>query len=553
MKRTLLLFALLFSFCVLSASIVPKAVSKGCQSVVSIVTFKAGVLHGNGYAVFVGGGDVLASSDIFAGADSAVVIDFKGNVRPVRYIVGLNDVFDCIKVRVDSDKKIKPLVAAGSKVYAGDELYMPAYGVKGKGTVESVKVISVDSLYSCAYYTLDKRMQEHYISLPLLNEEGELVAVMQSSAPGDTINSYAVGQSVIHSLVSSAKDYGKGYYKGMGIRTALPSAKEEALSCLYMQTMIGDSLSWLNTVEDYIRCYPDSYEGYLSLAEFSAVYERNMERASAAWKKSLSTAKDKSEVHFGKGKVIAAIVQSGDSVSHEMLSLDNAFAELDRAISIKPQSLYISCKADLLLSLRRFDEALDCYGSIDDTTPEIYARLSQCYVGKSDFDSAIAMLDSAVALYGESKKEVAPYIMSRASVKVTAERFREAVLDLNRYEELADGMLSAGFYYMREQAELNCRMYQQALNDIETAIYLAPEVPLYYFEKGMLCYRVKLTDEGIRTMEKARELAPDISDVHYLLGRLFIQNGNKEKAMESLERAGELGHPDAAAQLESLK
>ena len=96
-------------------------------------------------------------------------------------------------------------------------------------------------------------------------------------------------------------------------------------------------------------------------------------------------------------------------------------------------------------------------------------------------------------------------------------------------------------------------MYQQALNDIETAIDLTPGNVLYYLEKGMICYRVKLTDEGIRTMLKACELAPDFADAHYLLGRLYMQQGNVSEARKSLEKAETLGHSDARIQLDNLE
>jgi tetratricopeptide (TPR) repeat protein len=131
--------------------------------------------------------------------------------------------------------------------------------------------------------------------------------------------------------------------------------------------------------------------------------------------------------------------------------------------------------------------------------------------------------------------------------------YRESVKDFNAYENFVGSGLKAEFYYLREQAEVNGKMYQQALNDIETAIYLSPENPVYYIEKAMLCYRVKMSDEGIRTLEKAKELAPGSSDVYYLLGRLNVQKENFSSAKECFEKALSLGHPDAGKQLESLK
>ena len=166
----------------------------------------------DGTAVFVGGnGDVVASSKIFSGADSAVVIDNAGKARPVKNIVGIDNMFDCVKVRVASDKKIKYIAPSSSKVNVGDELYMLTYGVKKNVGVEAFKVLAVDSVYSLAYYTLDHPADERFLSYPLISGNGEFVAVMQPSMSGDTLKSYAVSSLLSSSLVSSTRNYGKGF------------------------------------------------------------------------------------------------------------------------------------------------------------------------------------------------------------------------------------------------------------------------------------------------------------------------------------------------------
>ena len=554
MRLLVSLFVVLFSAFVANAQ--PKAVKDGLGSVAGVMTYRNGTIKANGTAVFVdNNSELLAPSVLFSGADSAVVIDNSGKAHPVKYIVGVNDVFDCVKVRVSPVKKVKPFIPSSSEVAVGDELYMLAYGVKKNGKVEAVKVLAVDSAYSLAYYTLDKPMKENLLSQPLLNAKGELVAVMQPAAYGDTVRSYAVSAKLSSSLVSGARNFGKGYYAGMKIRTAVPDTKEEALSCMYMQAMMGDSLSWLNAIKDFMLSFPKSYEGFQSLAEYIAIYYRDMEQADKAWDKALSLAENKAEVYFGKGKVLNEIVLSGDSVSHPMLSFDNALAQVDKALSINRQSLYLNYKADMLYDMHRYDKAVECYEELSATglrSADLFAKQAQCHVLQNSYDKAIAVLDSAVACFDNGDKKVAPYILTRAIVKVSAEKYRDAVFDLNRYEELMAGVIGADFYYMREQAELNCKMFQQALNDIETAIDLAPGNVLYYVEKGMLCYRVKLSDEGIRTMIKACELAPGIAEAHYLLGLLYIQKGDNVKAKESLSKAHSLGHTAAGTQLEKL-
>lgn len=553
-----------FVFCVLCLAVVaafadklPKSVGKARQAVASIVTYKQGVMLHNGAAVFVGGGELLSSRSLFVGADSAVVIDNKGVARPVNRIVGVNDVFDCIKVRVAADKKLKHLNLSPIPVEAGESLYVLGYAVGKDGITESAVVERVDSIYSCAYYTLAKPMEQRFLALPLVDGKGELVALMQPAATGDTVNSYAIGASVLSLLNVSVPVYGRGYYPSMGIRTALPQVKEDALSCLYMQTIVGDSISYRDVIDDFIAQYPDSYEGYVSRAEYEAVILCDLNAAEQSWNKAFKLAPNPAEVHFGKAKTINTILLSGDSVSHPMLSFANAISEIDKAIAADGQSLFINGKAEILCSKGDFAAAAVCYEQLaatDMRSADVFAKASQCYRAVENYEKSVAMLDSAVACYDPMfVKSYAPYILTRALVNAAAGKYRDAVFDYNRYEGMMAGTLGAEFYYLREQAELGAKMYRQALNDIDTAISLASHNVAYHIEKGVLCYRVKLFDEGIRTLKEAETLAPQAPDVHYLLGRMYVQKGEKENARSSLERAMELGHPDAGTVLKQLE
>ena len=553
-----LLFLLLAVFAVQMQAKAPKEVLKAKRSVVSVITYRNGVLHGNGAAVIVGGnGEILASSTIFQGADSAVAVGVDGKVAPIVRIAGVNGTFDCLKARMRAGKKVSPLVSSQAGAAVGEELYMLSYGTKNSGLVESVTVTAIDSIYSCAYYTVGKPAMEQTVALPLVNAKGELVAVMQPSSAGDSISSYAVGVSVLNTLEVTAMNYGKGFFQGMKIRSALPENKQDAVSALYMQAVIGDSLSYINAIDDFITAYPKSYEGYLSHAEFEAVYNRDMDAADIAWKKAVSFSEKPAEVFFAKGKVINSIVQSGDSVSHEMLSFGNALAEIDKAVATDNQPLYVNYKADMLYGRGEYAKAYETYALLAGSNlanPEMFSKAAQCKMFLKEYDGAVAMLDSAVNCYDtDNQYKAAPYILTRALLKMSAKRYRDAVADYNAYEEIMGSDQNAEFYYMRSQAEVKAKMYQQALNDIDRAIYGDEDNVAYYIEKGMLCYRVKYAYEGIRTMLRAKELAPDLSDVHYLLGRLYLQAGDEGEAEAALERALALGHPDARKQLDALK
>ena len=558
MKRLGVLFlAICLSALSAFADKLPKSVEKARQAVASVVTYKQGIMLHSGTAVFAGvNGDLIAAYSLFVGADSAVAIDYKGVVRPVKNIVGVNEVFDCIRVRVAADKKMKPLTISAAPVVPGEELYQLGYGVNKGGFIEKAGVERVDSVYSCAYYTLAKPMEQRFTSLPLVNGKGEFVAVMQQAATGDTINSYAIGASIVDMLAVSVPLYGRGYYPSMGIRTALPQNKEEALSCLYMQTIVGDSVSYKNVIDDFIALFPNSYEGYMSRAEYEAMMLRDFVAAEQSWNRAFKFAENPSEVYFGKAKAINTILLSGDSVSHPMLSLENVLSCIDKAIAADNQPLFINGKAEILASNKDFNAAAECYELLAATemrSADVFAKASQCYREVKNYEKSIAMLDSAVACFDSALvKSYAPYILTRALVNATAEKYRAAVFDYNRYEEIMSGTLGAEFYYLREQAELSAKMYRQALNDIDTAISLAPQKVAYYIEKGLLCYRVKLFDEGIRVLQEAEQIAPQAPDIHYLLGRIYMLQGEKEKASLSLKKALEFGHPDAEAMLGQL-
>ena len=399
-------------------------------------------------------------------------------------------------------------------------------------------------------------MQEAYASLPLVNADGELVAIMQPMTVGDTC-SYAISSSVYDKLVTTSVTYGRGCYNDMGIRTLLPDDEETALSCMYMQSVVGDSISFRTTVDDFIAAFPGRHEGYMSRAEYMAVYCRDMDAAEAAWKESLSRSKNAAEVYFNKAKVLYSIVQSGDTVSHPMLSRDNAFEALEKAIELDPQPLYVNYKADALLENGKFEDASDCYLSLVGTTlhgPDIYARASQCQGALKNYDVAIELMDSAINCIDEEElKDASPYILTRALLKYSAERYREAVFDYNRYEEIMGEVRNANFYYLRSQSEVKGRMYQQALNDLERAISIEPGNPSFYLEKGLLCYKVNMLDEGALALEDAKALVPDAPDVYYILGCIYSKAGNGKLAVENLKKAQSLGHPDAGAKLNELK
>ena len=163
----------------------------------------------------------------------------------------------------------------------------------------------------------------------------------------------------------------------------------------------------------------------------------------------------------------------------------------------------------------------------------------------------IAMLDSAVAMFSRPYlREAAPYLLARAQARMEAHKYREAVADLNDYEELMKTQVNDRFFYMRFQGEVGGKLFQQALNDIDQAIDMAPQNDLYQAEKASLLIRVGMYAEAAEAARRCINASPDGSDGYLFLGLAQCLQGQKKDGLANLKKAGELGDPQAQTLIE---
>lgn len=557
MKKIFLL--LFFAFSIVGYSKPTKSVNAAKNTVASVLVYKNGELLRSGLGVFVGmNGEMLSSYSLFVDADSAVTIDNKGIVRPVVRILGADDLYDCVRASVISDKKLRFLEISSHSSQVGDILYMVNYGKKKSGVIEEAVVSDVDTVgNSRYYYTLNIPAREKNVSAPLVDSDGKLLALVQPVNDGDTLCSYAVSASYVKSLSIKAGNYNSERFSRIGIRKALPDTESEALSCLLLQSFSSDSVAYKRMLDEFIIQYPESHQGHLYMAEYNAVRIGNHTLASSEWDKALMLASNKDEVYYHKANTIYANKLFTDSLSGGIYGMDSALAIIDKAIELNNQPIYLRLKGNILYTKRDFKGAFDCYSSLTSTNlcnAELYVLAANCKEYLGDSDAAVMLLDSAVATFGSVPiSAMAPYILNRGLVKYRAGRFREAVLDYNIYANLLNGGVNANFYYLREQAEYSGKMYRQALADIEMALTMEPDNMTFLLEKGRVCYRVNLLDEAIKTLEAAMKIASDNPDVYYMLARCQVLKGDKASARKNFSESRKYGHPHAAASLEELE
>lgn len=539
----------------------PKGVANARKSVVSILIYSDGELLRSGTGVFAGeNGELFSSYSLFEGADSAVTIDAAGTVREVKRIIAADEIYDCLKARVSWDKKISPLPLATTAANEGDVLYLVSYGSKKSGTIEQLPIAKVDIVSGNPYYTFSFPMQERYLSAPVVNVSGELLGLMQPVAKSDTAVSYAVSAKFAAALGTTSLSYSNNKYKNIDIPLALPNDSKEALTILYLLQSglaTGNARNYLSAIADYNSSFPDRYEGHIMLAEYHVCVDTAFDAARKEWAHAIAKAENPDDVCYNISKTYRRAATEVSRTADEAVAyVDSALLYADRALAHRNEPLYILQKAELHHTKGDYAEAFESYARLSSTSiscADVYAAAAACKDALGDYDAAIAYMDSAVATFGSLPViGMAPYIIDRAVIKHRAGRAREAVLDYNAYAELRGEQLNARFYFIREQAEYDAKMFQQALDDIDMAIYLEPAEVMFLVEKGRVCYRVKLIDEAVDALSKALVLSPENPDCNYMLARCYMVKGNKAEAKRYMQKAHELGHYDADSKLKEL-
>ena len=531
----------------------PGWVKKATKSVVTVKTFDDnGTLLGSANGVFVSeGGDVVSSYGLFRGASRAVVIDASGKEWPVACVLGANETYDVCKVRIADAKKVQPLTVTAQAQPVGTSLWLLPYReTKSLPSPVVRKTETFNSDYT--YYTLKASSSGQMVEgTPVLNANGEVVALLQpSQGPADTLL-YAVSACFADSLRTMGLSINDPALKAINIRKALPSDESQAQLTLYVAGSTLDSAAYAQLVDDYVAQFPQSHEGYVYRAQ-QAFGGGNFADCDHALNEALQRAEalgKADEVHYTWSRLMLAALTAAKPVDYEAWNFQRAQQEAEAAYAANPLPIYRQQQAYVLAAEKHYDDASAIYAELFQSplrSPELFYEASRCRVLAGDTVGQLALLDSCVACFSRPLlKEAAPFILARAEARMDAGEHRQAVNDLNDYGELMKAQLSDGFYYLRYQAELGGRLFQQALNDIAQAVQLNPQSELYLSEQASLQVRVGLYEDAIGTAQQLVALAPDHSDGYLFLGLAQCLTGKKTEGATNLQRAKELGDPQA--------
>lgn len=553
MKKKILL--ILLGVMPLVAMAQPSWVKKATKSVFTLKTFaEDGSLIGSSNGFFTSDkGDAVSNYTPFKGASRAVVIDASGKELSVVSIVGVNDMYDVVKFRVNG--KTQPLAISSATTPVSSQVWLlPYHEVKNvpAGTVRKAETFQGEY----EYYTVAMTMPANTVSTPLINQAGEVVGLMQQPATDKDTLSYAVSARFADSLRISGFGMNEAALLQTKIKKELPDDQKEAVLALYMASSRQDSTSYVNMVEDFIRKFPKASDGYMYRAQIEAS-SNNFAAAEKDMETAISNSTQKDDTHYNYARMIYNKIIFLADVPYDNWTLDKALEEIRLANTLNPQPTYRQMEANILFGQKKYSEAYDIYTELANTNlkgAEVYFSAARCKEMLKDSTAMLALLDSAMNCFTKPYlKEAAPYLWARAQARLQAKKYRDAISDMNDYEELMVANINDNFYYLRHQAEVDGRLYQQALNDITRAIVMNPKETFYYAEKASLEIRVGLYDNAIATAKESIAIDANDSDGYLFLGVAQCLKGNKKEGIPNLQKAKDMGNLQAEALIQKYK
>lgn len=560
MRKTVsLLIASLVSLCLYAA--VPSA------AVVNVITYDAqgSVLH-SGYGFYVSAdGRAVVPYTLLQDAYRAEVIDAKGARSTVTRLAGASSALDIAIVYAPTRKAdfltIAP--AEGAALAEGSTATLAYYTTNKKDTPLAATITRAEAYGAYAYYTLSTDNSDKYFGCPLLDATGQVVGIVQRSVGKDATSACAVDARFVHQCGVEAISALGSDYAALHFPVMLPEQEQDAYSFVYMLIRSGAADEKVKpALDDYVAAYPDSVKGYLERATY-ATEHLDFAAADADIKAALATGLHADEVHNTYANLILSKQTAMPEPAYGDWTLERALAEAERAYAIRPQGLYELQQASVLFVMQRYAEAAAHYAAVAQSSigqPEhhyLAARALKLTGDESVMPEVMAHLDSAVAGYtAPYPVEAAKYLLERSQVRLMQRQYRLAVADLNDYEKAVGPQnLNAEFYAMRMGAERSAKMYQQAINDANTAAHFAGEAegPYYRLEAALIYLQTRNFTEAADIALEVTRQKPDSADAYKVLGIAQGYLGKRSEALQHLAEAKRLGDDSVDTFIEKIK
>lgn len=541
----------------------------------TVITYKDdGTLLGSGYGFFTTPqGEGVASYHLFKDAARAEVVDWKGNRLPIHRILGAAESCDLVRFSTREGKKITAFTLDGAQSLSpGTPLWLIRYSTEKKGAPLETQVSEIEDFDPYKYLQITVPNEKSNLTCPLLNAEGVVVGISQRNVTADAQTACAIDARFVNTLATNATSALNSDLQSIHIPKALPANESDAMTYIYM---IGfkDSLQARTAYDDFIAAYPDNVEGYTGraalltrqhqFAEAEADYEVAFTKAAMP-----NAGMRTDEVHLSWSKLIFQQCAAQTAGLPDSWSFERAYQEATQAYTEHPSPYSRLQQAHCLFAMKEYARAYADYLAVcqdstksnEEWTARTRAELwfsaaRSLELSGGDSLQVIALMDSVVAqMERPYQASDARYLLERASRLQRAGLYRRAISDYNDYEQTVGARnLNDRFYYIREQLEIECKMYQQALDDIHSAMAINPLDPTYPVEQAYILLRAGLFKETIQACDDMIRVVNDNPDYYKFRGIAYGELGKKREARESLLKAQALGDPTVDTLLERYK
>ncbi|MFA6830761.1 MAG: hypothetical protein WCR36_00605 [Bacteroidaceae bacterium] len=274
--RAIFVLMLTFLFALPSVAMKEPHWSKKAKAkVVTIVTFDQHhniLKQGNGFLLG-NNGEAIALYSLFYKAYSAKVYTTKGREFAVSTIVGASSLYDVVKLKLadHKDNDIPDGFELSSKALpVQDHINLVPFAKHKRDIVVGGNVSAINPLgEKDNYYTFSIHFPENAAGCPIVDDDGNVVAISQSDASVDSlVTAYGIGIHYINDLHVSILDATNVDYTDIDITKELPVKEDAAL--VYLMTSAGtlSPARYARLLSQFIKKFPNSIDGYLKRSDY---------------------------------------------------------------------------------------------------------------------------------------------------------------------------------------------------------------------------------------------------------------------------------------------
>lgn len=564
----ILLFLAILNVSLNAAVVTPKDAYK---AVLNLYAYNPqGKLLNKGVAVFIDAqGNAVTSYSALKGATHAEVVDAKGKKYAVHRILGANATTDLVKFSVDGVSKNEFFNITSKAFPQETSLQLLHYTTNKKALVNYVLISKQEAFNEYQYYQISATNDSVNFGCPLIDDNGTLVAIVQRNVNKDATHACAIDARFVNDLSIKATSVFDTDLNTLLIPRALPADKADANNYLDLLTRIGkvDASLSMTSYNDFITAYPEIPDGYVYRGTYWA-NKNEIVKADAdftlALDKSMhcqdSTALTTDAIHYTLSNLIYRKFVTNNKGSQQETArwnLERAEHEAELAYEKQPYTLYLVQKGNCQYANKNYKGAYKsfekaCKDQRFVSSETFFSAAKSLEMAKGDNLEVLALLDSCIAhIPGHTKSTYGQYYLERSQRLLKLERYREAVADYNKYEQvIGPRNLNEQFYDLRSQAEEKAHMYQQALDDLHTAISIAKNPLPYKIDKAALLLNIGEYYKAIESAQIVLKELPENTDCLKIIGVAYGELNQKNKALQFLNKAKELGDSSINAYIE---